>query len=83
MFEEFDADGSGDIDKDEMRLAFDKLGIHLTESGLDILYAHFDRDGDGVEYGEFCRTFYDRRNKNEERAEKERLKKRSRLWKPK
>ena len=35
---------------------------------LGLLYDHFDRDGNGCDYGEFCRVFYDRRTKRADAA---------------
>lgn len=52
----FDTDGSGTIDKDELRALFQSLGKHPTEEQLDAMIAKADVDGDGfISFGEFCR----------------------------
>jgi len=58
MFQLFDADGSGSIDKDEMFAVFTSMGINLS-SGLvqcaNQLWDLVDSDGSGhVEWDEFC-----------------------------
>ena len=54
-FELFDKDGSGSIDKEELKAVMLSLGQDLTESDLSTLYAQMDPSGDGtIDFGEFC-----------------------------
>eukprot|EP00658_Telonema_sp_P-2_P054780 TRINITY_DN43571_c0_g1_i3.p1 TRINITY_DN43571_c0_g1~~TRINITY_DN43571_c0_g1_i3.p1 ORF type:complete len:682 (+),score=161.32 TRINITY_DN43571_c0_g1_i3:137-2182(+) len=61
IFKEFDTDGGGTIDKQELKSALVKLGACLTRVEFETVYSFFDRDGGGIEYGEFCWCFYNRR----------------------
>merc|ERR1719171_1331896 len=54
-FELFDKDGSGSIDREELRAVMASLGVELGESELATLYAQMDPSGDGViDFEEFC-----------------------------
>jgi len=61
IFEEFDEDGGGTIDKQELESALYRFDARLSQIELDTVYSMFDRDGGGIEYGEFCWCFYNRR----------------------
>ena len=57
-FEEFDEDGSGTLDKAEMKDAiFEKLRVHdITTHEFEILWASLDTDeSNSVDYHEFVR----------------------------
>eukprot|EP00656_Telonema_subtile_P013673 TRINITY_DN16945_c0_g1_i1.p1 TRINITY_DN16945_c0_g1~~TRINITY_DN16945_c0_g1_i1.p1 ORF type:complete len:569 (-),score=128.44 TRINITY_DN16945_c0_g1_i1:232-1938(-) len=60
-FEEFDQDGGGTIDQAELKAALVNLGIVLSDAELQLIMRHFDKDGRGIEYGEFAWTYYNRR----------------------
>ncbi len=47
LFTYYDADGSGDIDRDELGNILKSLGEDVTESKLDALMREVDEDGDG------------------------------------
>ena len=54
-FELFDKDGSGSIDKQELKAVMQSLGQDLSESDLSTLYVQMDPSGDGtIDFGEFC-----------------------------
>ena len=54
-FELFDKDGSGSIDKDELKAVMQSLGQDLSEVELANLYVQMDPSGDGtIDFGEFC-----------------------------
>jgi len=54
-FELFDKDGSGSIDKEELKACLAALGQDLTDSELALLYTQMDPSGDGViDFSEFC-----------------------------
>ncbi len=52
-FAKFDKDGSGHIDKNELRSVMDELGKEVTDKELDQMLAHADKDGNGVDFSEF------------------------------
>ena len=57
-FAEYDADGSGDLDFFEFRLALAALGFAPADDVLRLLLARFDVDESGrISYEEFCRFF--------------------------
>jgi len=59
-FELFDADGSGSIDKEELKGCMLSLGIELDESALASMYAQMDPSGDGIiDFKEFCDVMAD------------------------
>ena len=62
VFGEYDADGSGDIDKEEMMNALDSMGVVLTEEALTVLFKAFDKNGNSCDYNEFCDAFFDRKS---------------------
>jgi hypothetical protein len=54
-FERHDADGSGTISPDELRLVMESLGEDMTEEDFQKLLVEVDKDGDGeVDYEEFA-----------------------------
>jgi len=54
-FELFDRDGSGSIDREELRAVMSSLGMELSDSDLATLYAQMDPSGDGtIDFNEFC-----------------------------
>ena len=54
-FNKFDADGSGSIDKQELRLCMEELGRPISESDVDAMMQAADTDGNGsVEFSEFA-----------------------------
>lgn len=53
-FNIFDADRSGKIDRDEVRMLMKKLAQTLTEDEIDEIMAEVDTDGDGeISFDEF------------------------------
>ena len=58
---EIDLDGNGVLDLEELGLACETFGIKLAAHELEVVFSFFDRDGSGVEYGEFSWVFYNRR----------------------
>lgn len=44
---QFDADGSGSVDKVEFRANCPKLDIHLSEKEVDLVWRAIDTDGSG------------------------------------
>jgi Ca2+-binding EF-hand superfamily protein len=59
-FELFDKDGSGTIDKDELSLVMQSLGVELDGTQLAALYVQMDPSGDGViDFKEFCDVMAD------------------------
>jgi Ca2+-binding EF-hand superfamily protein len=54
VFNIFDADGSGGIDRDEMRSLMKKLAQDLTEEEISLIMEEVDADGDGeISFEEF------------------------------
>jgi calmodulin len=54
VFDVFDADGSGGIDRNEMRLLMKKLAQTLTEEEISAIMEEVDADGDGeISFEEF------------------------------
>lgn len=47
VFDEFDADGSGQIDKDEIRKVCERLGVEVSEADIADLIKSADDNGDG------------------------------------
>jgi calmodulin len=57
-FNTFDADGSGTIDTQEMKLLLEAIGENPTEEELFRFMADVDEDGTGeIEFAEFLRAF--------------------------
>ena len=53
LFREWDEDGSGTITAREFRHALPLLGLDLSRTDSDALFASLDADGSGtIEYGE-------------------------------
>jgi len=53
VFKFFDADASGDLDKEEFSNAMNRFGIPLTQEQLDAFFLRYDTDGGGdVSYDE-------------------------------
>ncbi|XP_078158628.1 putative calcium-binding protein CML22 isoform X2 [Carex rostrata] len=62
LFKEYDEDGNGTIDHEEMKKCFDKMQIQLSEKDMHSLYHYCDIDGNkGIQYPEFivllCLTY--------------------------
>uniref|UniRef100_A0A7S1GUW7 Calmodulin n=2 Tax=Hemiselmis andersenii TaxID=464988 RepID=A0A7S1GUW7_HEMAN len=58
VFKEFDADQSGNIDKEELGKAMEKLGKKKTDGELDALLLEIDDDGSGeIGFVEFASLF--------------------------
>ena len=56
VFEEFDENRNGLIDKVEFQEILQGMSIHIDKQELDILFLYIDIDGSGsIEYKEFCR----------------------------
>jgi Ca2+-binding EF-hand superfamily protein len=54
-FAVFDTDGSGSIDRKELKRLMKKLGQALTEAELDAMMEEVDSNGDGeISFEEFC-----------------------------
>ena len=52
----FDLDGSGTIDKEELKAILHNFGLKPTATELDEIVADIDKDGDGeIDYTEFLR----------------------------
>ncbi|KAL7544273.1 hypothetical protein ACHAWF_007655 [Thalassiosira exigua] len=47
IFDKIDADGSGEIDQDEMYETLARVGVEITEEGVITLVAMIDEDGNG------------------------------------
>lgn len=57
-FKAVDADGSGLLDRDEIRVLLESLGKRPTEADVDEAMAQLDADGSGeVDFAEFSCTF--------------------------
>lgn len=55
MFNLIDADGSGRIERDELRVAIERLGLAATQKDLEETETSMDEDGDGtIDFKEFC-----------------------------
>lgn len=64
-FNTFDADGSGTIDTQEMKLLLESIGESLSEEELFRFMADVDEDGTGeIEFAEFLRAFEKQRGVN-------------------
>ena len=60
MFEEVDKDGSGMLDRDEVKLLCQKMGKNLSSKQIDAAMAEMDDDGGGeVDYEEFKKWWAD------------------------
>jgi Ca2+-binding EF-hand superfamily protein len=71
-FNTFDADGSGTIDADEMRLLLEAIGETPTEEELLRFMADVDEGGKGeIEFSEFLRAFDKQRNATLDPTEEE------------
>lgn len=54
VFNKFDKDGSGEIDKDELRMVFNQIGKDASDREIDRVMTQFDIDGSGsIELDEF------------------------------
>ena len=49
-FRSFDRDNSGNIDKNELKMALTAFGYRLNDNIVDILLRKYDRSGRGVIY---------------------------------
>jgi Ca2+-binding EF-hand superfamily protein len=62
VFEKVDKNGSGSLDREEIRAVFLELGVVLTEEQLDEGMLDMDSDGSGeVDFAEFHQYCPDRR----------------------
>ena len=56
VWQVFDQDGSGSIERDELELVLNKLGLKPSEAEMQELIEEIDKDGDGtIDYSEFLR----------------------------
>jgi Ca2+-binding EF-hand superfamily protein len=46
LFQEFDYDGSGSLDKQELLTMFNKYGIRISQQEMDAFFAYVDRNND-------------------------------------
>ena len=60
VFDELDDDGSGVIDTNEFVVGMLRLGVDLTQEELESVFAFFDRDGGGIEFGELQWAFFNK-----------------------
>ncbi|QRW07043.1 calmodulin [Ceratobasidium sp. AG-Ba] len=57
VFREFDLDGSGMIEKAEMKAVLEKLGDKLSDEEIRLIIREVDMDGDGkVNFAEFSKV---------------------------
>jgi calmodulin len=65
IFDEYDLDGSGSLDAEEVRKMVGVIGEDLSEAEAKALVAHLDRDGDGdVSLAEFVIWAFKRQQDN-------------------
>ena len=58
MFDGFDKDGNGMIDKEELFKAFTELGVKITKEDVELAFDILDKNGDGsMDFGEFIELF--------------------------
>jgi len=60
IFRRIDVDGSGTIDLNEFGRALMQMGVDLPGEELALVFQFLDRDGAGVDYGEFQLAFFNR-----------------------
>ncbi|KAJ1491772.1 hypothetical protein T484DRAFT_1773498 [Baffinella frigidus] len=59
-FDEFDIDGSGDIDKYEVMQMFEKFGEKVPKKAAVAMIQLYDQDGEGtIGFDEFVKMMYD------------------------
>ena len=46
-------DGGGTLDEKEVKNAFSKLGLYLTDTEVDVLFDENDPDRNGIDFHEF------------------------------
>lgn len=74
-FNTFDADGSGTIDTQEMKLLLEAIGESPTEEELFRFMAEVDEDGTGeIEFAEFLRAFEKQHSKTRDLDEEDEIK---------
>ena len=57
VFDQFDADGSGSIDRKEIAAVCEKLGVDASKADIDELISAADSDGDGkISFAEFSKA---------------------------
>lgn len=47
LFTELDADGSGFLERDELKVLFDKAGVKLSAADFEVIFKDADTSGDG------------------------------------
>jgi solute carrier family 25 phosphate transporter 23/24/25/41 len=60
LFESIDRDHNGELDKDELRAAFSRAGLAISNAKLDQFFDEVDVNHDGVisfDSGLFCYSF--------------------------
>ena len=66
VFAMFDKDGSGSIDRDELKDVFAELGNHFPDTELTRMMSLVDTDNSGeLEYEEFIRIVLGRKARSE------------------
>lgn len=64
-FRRYDTDGSGSIDREELKEVLESLGDELNANEIDTILEEADTDGDGaIDYQEFC-TMMEKRKRRE------------------
>ena len=73
ILKEWDADGSGDIDKDEFREAVKSMGFAAGDEEIDEIFDELDADGsgsiEGAEISSMLQMTPEERNKAKEKAD--------------
>jgi Ca2+-binding EF-hand superfamily protein len=65
IFDSFDRDKSGSVDRDELDQAMDMMGMDIKPSELDLMIAQVDTDGSGtISFDEFLLLYYNQANEN-------------------
>jgi hypothetical protein len=59
IFKQFDVDGDGNLDRDEVHRALENLGCCMNEKEFDKMFQGCDKDKNGtINYNEFKKTLY-------------------------
>ncbi len=71
IFEELDEDGSGELDRDEVRSMVTQLGMDASEKDVDAAMSAMDADGGGtVDFEEFCAWWRSRPSETDSMADR-------------